>query len=131
MATLLGMLSILETLLLYRVTSNWGWTYTTPKLSSALYALAFILAFLSLDLKLSAPSRVIVRIGSMSYGIYLVHPKTLELASRLVYHLAPQTLGQPLMFVPLLVVVGVGGPWLLISIAARILPRRMCRYLFG
>ena len=129
-AMLLGTLSILETQLLYRATSEWGWAYTTPKLSSILYALVFILAFLALDLKLSAFSRVVVRLGSVSFGVYLIHSKVLELVSRVVYHLAPQMLGLPLVFVPLLVVMGVGGPWLLIRIVGNSPARRVSRYLF-
>lgn len=130
-AVLLAVLSVLESQVLYRATSNWDWAYTPLKLSSTLYATAFILAFLAWKSRPSTFSRAVERIGGMSYGIYLLHPKALELVSRVVYHAVPGLLAWQLPLALLLFAVAVGGPWLLMDVVARSPARRVYRYLFG
>lgn len=130
-AALLWVLSVVESQLIYRATSDWDWAYTPLKLSSAFYAVGFILAFLAWNTQPSVFSRTVERIGGMSYGIYLVHPKVLELTARLVYHVAPGILAQQLVLVPLLFALVLGGSWLLMAIVARSPARRVHRYLFG
>ncbi|HIE39405.1 MAG TPA: acyltransferase [Anaerolineales bacterium] len=128
---LLAGLSVLESQAVYRETSNWGWAYTPLKFSSTFYALAFILAFLAWKSWPSTFSRTVERAGGMSYGIYLLHPKGLELASRIVYHVAPGLLARQLLLAFLFLAVGVGVPWLLMNGVARSPARRVYRYLFG
>jgi peptidoglycan/LPS O-acetylase OafA/YrhL len=130
-AALLGALSILESQLIYHATSDWNWAHAPLKLSSTFYAVAFILAFLAWDSWPPALSRVVGRIGGMSYGIYLIHYKSLELIARLIYHVAPGVLAQQLVLAFLLFVLVLGGTWLLMDIVAKSPARRVYRYLFG
>jgi peptidoglycan/LPS O-acetylase OafA/YrhL len=128
---LLGVLSVVESQLIYRATSDWDWAYATLKLSSISYAVAFILSFLAWDARPSTFDRVVERLGGISYGIYLIHPKVLELMARVIYHVAPGILAQQLVLVFLLVVLVLGGCWLLMTVVARSPIRRVYRYLFG
>lgn len=128
---LLGSLSILETQLIYRATSDWDWAYATLKLSSISYAVAFILSFLAWDARPSTFVRAVGVVGALSYGIYLVHPKALELMAKVVYHVSPGILAQQLVLAFLLVVLVLGGCWLLMTVVARSPVRRVYRYLFG
>jgi len=128
---ILGSLSVLECQLLYRATSNWKWAYTLFKLSSTLYAVAFVLTFLACKSSFSVLSRTVEQIGKMSYGIYLIHPKVLELMAKVAYHVAPGLLAHQLVLAFLLFVGGLGGAWSLVTIAARSPLRRVYRYVFG
>lgn len=130
-AALLGVLSILESQLIYKATAYWDWAHAPLKLSSISYAVAFILAFLAWNARPSTLSHIVERVGGKSYGIYLVHYKGLELAARLIYHVAPGILAQQLVLAFLLFVLMLGGAWLLMDIVARSPARRMYRYLFG
>lgn len=130
-AVLLGILSVLESQVICRITFEWDWAYVPLKLSSTLYAVAFVLAFLAWDARPGVLSRAIERIGGMSYGIYLVQSKALELMAKLIYHAVPAMLAQQLVLTLVLLVLALGGSWLLMSIVARSPARRVYHYLFG
>ena len=131
LTVLLGASSVLESQLLYQAASEWDWAYAPLKLSSTLYATFFILAFLGWASRPSTLSRTIERIGGMSYGIYLLHPKALELTAKVIYHLAPALLGYHLVLALVLFAMVLGGSWLLMTIMAKLPMRKVYRYLFG
>jgi peptidoglycan/LPS O-acetylase OafA/YrhL len=128
---LLGAFSIWECRLIYGATTEWDWAYTPLKLSSILYATAFILAFLPWGMGVSRLSHTIEQIGAMSYGIYLVHPKAMELAARLMYHVAPDILARAVWLAMLLFVAALVGAWLLMRVIGRSPARRVYHLLFG
>jgi membrane-bound acyltransferase YfiQ involved in biofilm formation len=127
----LAVLSVVEAEWLYVATGEFGWPHATFKISSCLYAVAFILAFLAFDTGALPAGRALDQIGGMSYGIYLLHPKTMELAARATYHVAPWLLSQQLLLQPLLIVLSAGLPIVLMRLTARSPMRRSYRYLFG
>jgi len=96
-----------------------------------LYALAFILCFLSLD-GISTPLvRIVDWIGSRSYGIYLLHPKVLELVARVTYHVAPWMLAHQALYQPTLVLSGAGIPTLFMIGVMKSRAKKLYSYLFG
>jgi hypothetical protein len=99
--------------------------------SENFYALALVFGFLAFaDLPLPFP-RAIGRLGSDSYGLYLVHGKAIEVASRVIRQVLPALLAYQALFVPLLFAVGLGVPLLAMEIVRRTPLRRYSQYLFG
>lgn len=126
----LGSLAILEPEVIYHSTGE-DWRGGPLTFSTSLYAVTFILCFLSFD-KLFIPfSKTIYQLGSKTYGIYLLHPKILEFVARVIYHVAPWMLGHQVLFQPLLIVFGLGGPLLFMTAVARSPARRAYRLLFS
>jgi peptidoglycan/LPS O-acetylase OafA/YrhL len=127
----LGALSVVESEVLYQATLNYGWARGGLKFSSILYAVAFILLFLALD-KVSIPFTYGINwIGSRSYGIYLLHPKALELVARVTYHVAPWMLTCQGLYQPMLVVSGLGIPILFMTGVVKSRARKFYPFLFG
>ena len=127
---LLGLLAILEPQAPLH-TSGKDWGRALNSISSQLYAVAFILCFLAFD-KVKVPgSKIVHQLSKSSLGIYLLHPKVLEFAARVIRQIAPWILAHQVVFQPLLVVMAVGGPFLFMTIIFRSPARRFYRYLFG
>ena len=99
-----------------------------------LFSIIFILAFLAFS-KVSIPySNILTQLSSKSYGIYLIHYLAIEFTAKSIYHFAPWILGQEWLFQPILILFGLGGPLLLMSITIRlqrVMPVRYYRYIFG
>ena len=107
------------------------WVATKHTLVDELYALSFLLSFLSFD-KISIPrSKNISEIGSKSFGIYLAHSPVLEYASRGIYNLIPWVLGYQILFQPILIILGLGIPFGLMKLLERSPARRAYTYIFG
>lgn len=126
---ILGALAILETEVIYHLTEidQRGSPLT---ILASLYALTFILCFLSFD-KVSIPfSKAIQQIGAHSYGIYLVHPLVLLYMPHLIF-VSTWMLAHPRLYLPISVSLAVGIPYLLMTIVAKSRARRSYRYLFG
>jgi peptidoglycan/LPS O-acetylase OafA/YrhL len=126
-----GILSIFEAEWLYFATGDFDWSHASFKLSSCLYAVAFILSFLAWDTRSVPFARFLNQLGGMSYGIYLLHPKSMEIVARVVYHVAPWLLSQQVLLQPIFIVVSVGVPVLLMGLLARSRFKVSYRYLFG
>ena len=125
---LAGLLNILESDYLLRSTlQNWGAYNGT--ITFNLYATTFILWFLGL--KTVPFTKYLIPLGVMSYGIYLTHYPVIELTARLVHKIFPQVLAYPIVFVPLLVLVGLSLPLLTMAAFRRSPVKQYYRYLFG
>jgi len=134
---LLGLLTIIEVELVFRRTGE-DWRGSPRVLSGSLYAVAFVLCFLAFrrtgTRRPAGPaslSGVFQQLGRRSYGIYLLHPKVLEFGARALRLLVPWVLAYQVLFQPLLVLLGVGGPLLFMTLVARSPGRKAYRYLFG
>ena len=127
----LGVLTILESEVLNRLTQDVNWGVGSSKLSTSLYAVVFILFFLALDRGRVPFARAIEPIGARSYGIYLIHPKVLEFASRLIYHVVPWLLAQQVLLQPVLIALAVGFPLLLMAGIRKSPAKRFYRSAFG
>lgn len=127
---LLGMLPILEFEVLYRFSQS-EWVRGPIKLSSWLYAVTFILFLLALDRGSIPFTRAFKQIGTRSYGIYLLHPKIMELIAKTMYHATPWLLPLQVLFQPVLVGLSLGLPLLFMAIIAKSPAKRFYGYLFG
>jgi len=127
----LGVLTLLESEVLWRLTADWDWAHGNQRLSSGLYALAFVLLATTWRIRPTSLTRAVGRAGALSYGIYLMHPKALELSARAVYHLAPGLLSRQVPFVMLLFAVPLAGCWLAMTLMARSPARRVYHVVFG
>jgi len=71
------------------------------------------------------------RLGSKTYGVYLLHPKIMEVVARLIYHLLPLVLAFEILFQPILIVSSLAIPLGVMAAVNRSRARRFYRWLFG
>lgn len=124
-----GVLSVIEGEILYRLDLNR--TGFAALMTTTIYAIAFILCFLTFDDVTIPFSKILSQLGAKSYGIYLLHPKALESGARVIYHLAPLLLAYQISFAFLLIILGVGIPFLCMSFVAKSSLKGTYHYLFG
>jgi peptidoglycan/LPS O-acetylase OafA/YrhL len=111
--------------------SGQPWIAYSHTVVDSLYAAAFILLFLSLDVARLRSAKRIGNLGAHSYGIYLVHGLVLLFVAKAIYHLAPWILAHPVLFFSILVAAGLALPLGMMAVARRALPGRAYHYLFG
>ena len=107
------------------------WRYVPDTITSALYSVAFILCFLAFAESALPFSGALYKLGTKSYGIYLLHAKVMEFAARVVRQILPGLLAYQLLFSAVLFLIGLGIPLLLMTAVTRSPTRRFYRYLFG
>jgi peptidoglycan/LPS O-acetylase OafA/YrhL len=130
LAVVLGVVSILEDIWLRQITqAPPAWQAAT--FTSNLYALAFVLAFVSFNLSKAQGTRLLNWLGAHSYGIYLAHYLFISLIARLYRRLTPALLSQQVLFVIVLAITDIGLVALMMEAVARTPARRVYRYLFG
>jgi peptidoglycan/LPS O-acetylase OafA/YrhL len=95
------------------------------------FVLLVLLAFIAFDNWVLPFPRLFNRLGPKSYGIYLIHVIVLEATARLVYHVAPGLLAFQFLFLPVLVVVGVGVPVFMMEVFDHAALRKYYKYIFG
>jgi surface polysaccharide O-acyltransferase-like enzyme len=108
------------------------WTSIQITVTGKIFSLVLILAFFAFE-KLPVPaSGWVARVGTKSFGVYLIHVLFLELAARGTYHAAPWLLRYGTPFLLLLCIVGIAVPLLLMNAVDRIpRVRGFYKYLFG
>jgi peptidoglycan/LPS O-acetylase OafA/YrhL len=99
--------------------------------SGLLYTLAAAFLLLSLPIENAPLAKQATWLGSRSYGIYLIHWKSMEFISRIIYHFAVFILGIQILYQPILLVFGFGIPILFISLILKSPFRKTYPYLFG
>jgi len=126
----LAALALLESEVVYQLTGfrRGGGPGT---FSTNLYSIAAVLCFLAFSQVTIPFSKQIYRLGSATFGIYLLHPKVLEFVARAIQAFAPWMLAYQVLFQPVLVISGVGLPLLFMTVVARSPARKAYRYLFG
>ncbi len=129
-AAAFGFLSIVENEWLRQVMSATPeWQAMT--ISSRLYALAFVLAFMAFEGEKGRIAQILSWLGTRSYGIYLLHFPLLGLGARFFHRFFPQLLAQPLLLELVLVVEAIAIVTLFMKGVARSPARKWYRYLFG
>jgi fucose 4-O-acetylase-like acetyltransferase len=105
------------------------WRSRTLTFPSAVFSISFILTFLAFE-KSKLPN-FLYQLGTNTLGIYLIHKTVLLVMPKIVYHVLPIVLGIQIVYIPILILSGIGIP-LLIMMATRKLPsRKFYRLLFG
>jgi fucose 4-O-acetylase-like acetyltransferase len=95
------------------------------------YSLSLILCFLAFDKSRMPVTEEISQLGTKSLGIYLGNIPFVYVVAVLMYRLVPALLGYQLIYFAILVLVGLGGPLLLMELVRRSPVRYQYRILFG
>ena len=106
------------------------WIDTRETLIDAFYAFSFLMAFLSTSAILPLRKNV-EKMGSQSFGIYLVHIPVMDFFSRAVYHFAPWLLSQNLLFIVLVAVIALIIPLLLMAFFRKTFLKKIYGFVFG
>jgi surface polysaccharide O-acyltransferase-like enzyme len=126
-----GLLTIIEHEVLARLTGQQWMGRTFDGISRTIYATSFTLCFVAF---LDAPTpfaRQLTELSSKSLGIYLMNTPAVFAAGSLMYHLTPWVLGMPLLYFTIQLIVGLGGPILLMELIRRSPAQRVQRFAFG
>jgi probable poly-beta-1,6-N-acetyl-D-glucosamine export protein len=126
-----GAMSVIEAVLLHKVTGDMALAIAPFKFSMVLYAIVFILAFLSIDATRWRISEGLSWAGARSYGIYLITPILLEFIARLTRRIAPGLLAFQLIFTMVLAITSIAFMWLIIEGVSRSRMSAAYHYLFG
>ncbi|MCZ7551917.1 MAG: hypothetical protein B6D39_02365 [Anaerolineae bacterium UTCFX2] len=111
--------------------SGQEWLGPSETLIDQIYAGFFLLTFFAFERTELPLPRTFNFIGAKSYGVYLTHTIVLIITAKAVYHLIPQLLGLPLLFLLMLTAAGVALPLLLMEIVNRSPLRRYYALIFG
>jgi peptidoglycan/LPS O-acetylase OafA/YrhL len=95
------------------------------------YATSVCLCFLAFSHVRLPFSKALEGIGAKSMGIYLANIPAIYVVAVAMYHLAPWSLGNQLVYQAVLIAAGLGGPLLLMEMTRRSRARRVYRYAFG
>lgn len=95
------------------------------------YSVFLILAFLAFDRSRMPLADAVASIGTKSLGIYLGNIPSVYVAAVLMYRFTPALLGYQLVYLLILILVGLGGPLLLMEAVRRSPLRNKYRTIFG
>jgi len=111
--------------------SGQQWIDQRETLLDSLYSAFMLLAFISFD-KMPLPQmKRVSDLGTKSFGIYLAHIPVMEVVARGVYHVAPSILGYQILFVPIMIVTGLGTPLFLMYLVNVTSLRHYYKFIFG
>jgi len=127
----LAPLATIESELLYASTGDGLWRVTPLTLFSSLYALAFILCYLTFNPAQGWVSRAFVWLSKRVYGIYLLQWAVLTHAARCIALTIPGVIPYQVLVQPVLIAVGLGVPLAAMGLVAGTPARRYYRWLFG
>jgi len=125
---LLFILTIVESDALMRNTLSY-WGAHIGSFSYIFFSLCFILCFIAI--KKVPFERNFSRLGSKTYGIYLIHLIVIMLSAKFVYHFLPWILAYQTLYQPFLISAGLGIPLLLMAIVNKSFMRPIYRFIFG
>ncbi len=129
---ILALAALLEPEIVYPVTVSGiaaRWEFRT--IAVTLYSTVVVLYFVAND-RLLIPGRMAIsRLGTKSYGVYLVHYLVMSYLARAIGALYPGLLAYELLLVPVIFVAGLVVPLVLMSIVSRSRLRPLYPYLFG
>lgn len=96
-----------------------------------LYATSILLTFFAFEQVKIPLSSWLMKTGTKSFGIYLVHFTFMQFTARVIYHVAPMVLGWQIVLQPLLFAVGLAASLALLWVVQKSPLRGAYRYLFG
>lgn len=111
--------------------SGEGWIGSFPTFSNIFYSLCVIFGFL-LHEKLKLPYEAqLSDLGTKSFGVYLLNDQALELTGRILFSSAHFILSYQILYLPIMVIAGLGIPLLLMYIVNKSPARPYYKYIFG
>lgn len=105
------------------------WIYSNSLFSSQIFSILLAASLVSLNLGKLPYQKDLMRLGTQSLGIYLVHSLILTITAKGVFHILPGLLSLPYLFYLFLVLVGVGVPLAMMKLAD-ISPLKRYAYVF-
>lgn len=127
---LFGILSVAESeFLLGRFGVNWRDSGVT--IPTSIYALCTIAVFLAFDFTRLTVSRPFFFLSNKTYSIYLIHPLVVTVVMNFIADQIPQFLNFPYLLLIFMVIVGIGGPVLLLVLGRRLFGATVYKYMFG
>ena len=105
------------------------WVYSNSMLSSQIFSILLAACLVSLNLGKLPYQKALMRFGTQSLGIYLMHSFVLAITAKGVFHVFPALLSQPFIFYVVLVLLGVGVPLAIMKLAD-ISPMKRFSYVF-
>lgn len=106
-------------------------THFIVKLNFHLYSILFLLLFLLYENVKIPFSNWLIKLGGMTYGIYLTHFLFMTYFSKFVYHFFPTLLYYQFLFAMLIITVGLVGSIILMNMVKKIPIKGFYRWLFG
>lgn len=125
-----AIMGILEPEVIYRG-AGIDWRWMPFPYSTQIYAVAVILFMLGTPLEKFRISKVLGKLNKNTFGIYLLHYKSMEVFSRLLYHVLPALMPMTLLVFPMTFLVGMGLPLGFMWIVRNSRLAFWSRYLFG
>lgn len=112
--------------------SGMAWLPQRDTFLDFLYNILLLFGLLGLETKVLPAFSRVSDVGLKSYGVYLTHAIFIQFTARIIYRFVPELLGYQILLQPILILVGLGGP-LLIMYVADYLPavRKSYSYIFG
>jgi peptidoglycan/LPS O-acetylase OafA/YrhL len=126
----LAALAVIENDLVFRATGRL-WGYVPVYFVVSLYAVAVIITLLAFRIESLSIVKTLHWLGTRSYGIFLAHSRLMGLSAVAFQRFVPQITSQPLIFVLLQFLVGLGGSLLFMTVVSNSPARKYYRYLFG
>jgi hypothetical protein len=102
-----------------------------PRFTELPYAIFIILTFLIFSIEKLAISKTLLWLSSRIFGIFLLHFMFMDYLVRGLAVVFPAPLAYQIILQPLLIVVGLGGPLLVMELVAKSKWRKYHRFLFG
>jgi peptidoglycan/LPS O-acetylase OafA/YrhL len=128
---LFGVLAVIEAEYVFQTTGNVTWRTKTLTLPTALYIISFLMCFLAF-VQVKIPfSDFLLKLGTATLGIYLIHSIVLLFLSKVIYHAVPMILEYQVIYQTVLVMAAIGIPFLLMDITRRSPLRRYYRIFYG
>lgn len=125
-----AILGIIEPEVIYRG-AGMDWRWMPFPYSTQIYAVAIILLMLGAPLENFRISRVLGKLNKNTFGIYLLHYKSMEVFSRTLYHVLPALMPMTFLVFPVTFLVGIGLPLGFMWLVRRSKLAFLSRYLFG
>ena len=114
-----------------RRASGRDWLSPEATLLNTVFVGLLLLALLAVEGKEPRFAGRVRTLGTMSFGVYLMHVPILEVVARGIYHVMPQLLGMFVLLYAILVISGVGVPVTAMYVARRTPLRRLYPFFFG
>jgi peptidoglycan/LPS O-acetylase OafA/YrhL len=107
------------------------WTIVPVSLLSHLYSTTLLLSYLGYTSKTPLYSKLLLKVGGYTLGIYLTHYIFMNCFAKLIYNFFPMLLSYQLLFVLFVLTVGLGLSLTLMITIQKSFTKKIYRYIYG